>query len=103
MQVPAWEYLGTWLWRLALATTAAATPVFVVRLALPTSVLQSRGTGAIMLAVLGLLYVLLLLVGLRVVHFLGTRDLATVKRVLPTRLQTLASKRTVEFLFGGKA
>jgi O-antigen/teichoic acid export membrane protein len=103
MQVPAWEYLGTWLWRLALATTAAATPVFVVRLALPASVLESRGTGAIMLAVLGLLYVLLLLVGLRLVRFLGTRDLATIKRVLPARLQALASKRTVAFLFGGKA
>jgi hypothetical protein len=101
MQLPAWQYLGTWLWRLALATALAAMPVFGLRLALPTSVLQARGPGAIALAALALIYVALLLIGMRLFHFLGSRDLVTMKRVLPARIQALASLRPVEFLFGG--
>ena len=45
MNLPAWEYLGTWLWRLTAATTLAAAPVLLIRLALPASVTEDRGKG----------------------------------------------------------
>jgi O-antigen/teichoic acid export membrane protein len=103
MDLSMWEYLGTWLWRVASATALAAAPVFLVRMALPASMTEDRGKGVVALAGLGVLYVALLLAGLRLFRFLGSRDLMTVRRVLPGRLQPLASLPGVDFLFGGKA
>ena len=103
MNLPAWEYLGTWLWRLTAATTLAGAPVLLTRLALPASVTEDRGNCALALAGLGVLYLVLMLAGLRLFRFLGSRDLETVRRVLPGPLQPLASLPGVDFLFGGRA
>jgi O-antigen/teichoic acid export membrane protein len=101
MELSIWEYLGTWLWRLASAATLATAPVLMLRLALPASIADERLKGALVLIGLGFLYLVLLLVGLRLFRFLGSRDLMTVRRVLPGRLQSLTSLPGVEFFFGG--
>jgi O-antigen/teichoic acid export membrane protein len=100
LQLSKWDYFGDWLWRLAAATLVAAAGVYATRLALPESLTDSRGSAALSLVVLGGLYVGVLLLGLRWLRFLQRRDLAILKRVLPARLQPLASLRAVEFLFG---
>ena len=102
MGFPLWDYLGAWLWRLAAATLAAALAVFALRSAVPDAVQRDRGEGALLLAALGLLYVMLMLAGLRLFRFLEARDLATLKRVLPVRLRPLATLPAVEFLFGSR-
>ena len=101
MEFSVWEYFGTWLWRLASATALAAVPVLRSP-GLPANMTEDRGKGVVALAGLGVLYVVLLLAGLRLFRFLGSRDLVTVRRVLPGRLQPIASTSAVEFLFSGK-
>ena len=64
---------------------------------------EDRGKGALALGGLGVLYLVLMLAGLRLFRFLGSRDLETVRRVLPGPLQPLASLPGVDFLFGGRA
>lgn len=103
LQLPAWDYFGDWLWRLVSVTFVAAAVVDAVRLGLPESLTDGRGPAALSLSVLGTLYICILLLGLRVLRFLHHRDLAILKRVLPPRLQPLASLRAVEFLFGASA
>ena len=102
MQLPLWEYLWTWFWRVTLATALAAAPVLALRLILPESVIEHRGESAIALGALGGAYVILILVGLRLFNFLEAGDLATIRRILPVRLRPLASLPAVEFLFGGR-
>ena len=80
MRLSAWEYLGTWLWRLAAATTLAAAPVLLVRLALPASVTEDRGKGVLALAGLGVLYLVLIarrVAALQVPGIARSRDGAT--------------------------
>jgi O-antigen/teichoic acid export membrane protein len=102
LQLSAWDYFGDWLWRLAAVTLVAAAGVYAVRSALPESFTDSRGSAALSLAVLGGLYLCVLLLGLRSLRFLQGRDLAILKRVLPVRLQPVASIRAVQFLFGAR-
>ena len=97
-----WDYLGRWLCRLVAGTSLAAAAVLGLRMAIPADVASSRGKGALALIALGAIYAVLMLVALRMVRFLEARDLAVVKRVLPTRLQSLATLPAVEFLFGAR-
>ena len=102
MGFPLWDYLGAWLWRLVAATLAAALAVFVLRSVVPDTLQHDRGEAALLLAGLGLLYVTLMVLGLRLFRFLQARDLATLNRVLPVRLQSLTTLPAVEFLFGAR-
>jgi O-antigen/teichoic acid export membrane protein len=97
-----WRHLGSWLWRVVAATVVAAAVIFALRSAIPDDVLRDRGEGALMLLGLGLVYTALMLAGLRVFRFFEARDLAIVRRILPTRLQPLASSPAAEFLFGAR-
>ena len=103
MGLPLWEHTGAWLWRLVVATLIPVAVALLVRLALPDSVSANRWKGFLALAGLGVIYVSLLLVALRIVKFLCARDLAIIRRVLPSRLQPVTSLPAVEFLFGGRA
>jgi O-antigen/teichoic acid export membrane protein len=100
--LPLWEYVGSWLWRLATAILLAVAATQALRAGLPESLVDSRGDGALMLSLLALAYGAVLLAGLRLVRFLQTRDLDTVERILPARLQGLARRPAVEFLFGAR-
>lgn len=102
LSLPLWDYVGSWLWRLATATGIAAAVTFALRVSLPDSMVDGRANGGLSLALLALVYVGLLLAGLRLVRFLQLRDLATVERILPARLQGLARRPAVEFLFGAR-
>jgi peptidoglycan biosynthesis protein MviN/MurJ (putative lipid II flippase) len=102
MAYPLWEFVGTWLWRLLAATSLSALAVVSVRTSLPSSVASRRADGLGMLAALGVMYVMVLLVALRLLRFLQVRDLATLTRILPGRLQRLTSLPAVEFLFGAR-
>jgi O-antigen/teichoic acid export membrane protein len=101
MRLPLWEYLGTWLWRVVGSAVLAGFALFVLRSALPSAIDGNRGVGLLALVGLGLVYTAVLLVCLRAFKFFQTRDLATLRRVLPSRLQGLARLAPVEFLFRG--
>jgi O-antigen/teichoic acid export membrane protein len=102
MQIPLWQYVGTWLWRLAAATIMAGIVIYALRSALPARFTAVRGEGAITLVLLALTYGVTLLLGLRGLKFFQTNDLAVVERVLPSRLQSLTKLSAVEFLFGAR-
>jgi hypothetical protein len=102
LQLSKWTYFGDWFWRLAAATLAGAVGVYALRLALPESFADSRGSAALSLVALGVLYTCVLLIGLRSLRFLQQRDLAILKRILPGRLQPLVSHGAVQFLFGAR-
>jgi O-antigen/teichoic acid export membrane protein len=100
--LPLWDYVGSWLWRLGTATGVAALLTYVLRVSLPDSMVDGRANGGLVLVLLALLYTGALLAGLRLFRFLQQRDLATVERILPARLQGLARRPAVEFLFGAR-
>jgi len=103
MGLSLWQYLGTWLWRIAAATFIPTAAVFGLRSALPEQVTGSRGAAALALAVLAVVYAIVLLAALRLFRFLEARDLAVFERVLPVRLRSIATRAPVQFLFGGRA
>lgn len=100
MALSMWDYVGDWLWKLTAVTLLAAGAVYSVYSALPETFSAGRGPAAFALATLGVLYMGVMLLGLRWFNFLQERDLAILKRALPARLQPLASLPTVEFFFG---
>ena len=100
LELPIREYLFAWLWRLFTVTVIASGATYGLRTVLPDSLMDSRGNGAVTLALLALVYALLFLAGLRVFSFLQRRDLETIQRIVPRRLQNLARRPAVEFLFG---
>jgi O-antigen/teichoic acid export membrane protein len=100
--LPLWDYVGSWLWRLATATGIAAVLAYALRVSLPDSMVDGRANGGLVLALLAVVYAGVLLAGLRLFKFLEKRDLATVERILPTRFQGLARRPAVEFLFGAR-
>jgi O-antigen/teichoic acid export membrane protein len=102
MRFSLWEYLGTWLWRLTTATVLAVLVVYALRSALPASLTNARGVGAITLVVLAMIYGVSLLAFLRALRFFNARDLTVMQRVLPSRLHPLTKLTAVEFLFGAR-
>jgi O-antigen/teichoic acid export membrane protein len=102
LELPLWEYVGAWLWRLACSIALAAGAVYALRVALPGSLLDDRSNGAFVLVGLALLYACAMLVSLRVFRFLQKRDLDSVARVLPARMQSIIRLPAVEFLFGSR-
>jgi O-antigen/teichoic acid export membrane protein len=100
LELPIREYLFAWLWRLGTATLIASAATFGMRMALPDSLMDDRANGAVVLVLLALFYGGLMLAGLRAFRFLQRRDLETVQRILPGRLQNLTRLPAVEFLFG---
>ena len=103
LKLPIWTYFGNWLWRLAAATLVAAASTYAVNTALPESLTSTRGSAALCLAFLGVLYGALLAGGLRVLRFFTERDLQLLGRVLPERLRWMTSLRAVEYLFGARS
>jgi O-antigen/teichoic acid export membrane protein len=100
MELPIRQYLFSWLWRLGTVTAIASAATYGLRMALPDSMVDGRGSGAISLVLLVLFYAVLFVAGLRVFSFLQRRDLETIQRILPGRLQNLTRISAVEFLFG---
>jgi O-antigen/teichoic acid export membrane protein len=100
LELPIGEYLFSWLWRLGTATAVASAATYGVRMAFPDSMVDGRGNGLAVLVLLALFYAVLLVAGLRVFNFLQRRDLETIQRILPDRLQHLTRLSAVEFLFG---
>jgi O-antigen/teichoic acid export membrane protein len=102
MQLPLWEYLGGWLWRLTVATAAAALVVSLLRSLLSELTDGGRAEGGLVLIGLAVLYALVLLLGLRACRFFEAKDLASLQRILPKRVRPLAKSPAVEFLFGAR-
>lgn len=102
MNLPFWDYLGTWIWRLAISATVAGLVAFYLRQSLPESVMHDRFEGLLALGALGSLYTAVIAVGLRVCGYFNVHDLALVRRALPARLRPLASLHAVEFFFGSR-
>ena len=100
MGLALWEYFGSWASRLFAATLLPTIAAYLVRSVLPASVGEHRGQGALALVGLAALYLVLLLCALRLFRFLEAHDLAVLRRILPARLQPIASLSAVEFLFG---
>jgi O-antigen/teichoic acid export membrane protein len=103
LELPLWVYFGSWLWRLCAATAVSAAVTYGMRSALPDAFVDDRLGGALVLAALALLYGGGLLLSLRLFRFLETRDLETIHRVLPARLQGVAKLPAVEYLFGARS
>jgi O-antigen/teichoic acid export membrane protein len=102
MGLALWEYFGSWASRLCAAAAIPTIVAYLVRSVLPASVAANRAQGAVALAGLAALYLVLLLGALRLFRFLEARDLAVLRRVLPARLRPIASLPAVEFLFGAR-
>jgi O-antigen/teichoic acid export membrane protein len=98
-RLPLRDQLIDWLWRATVAATLAGGVVFALRTWMSDSIHVGRLGSAIELLLLAVVYVALLLYGLRVFRFLEARDLATVRNVLPTRFKPLAETRGIEHLF----
>lgn len=103
MRYSLWSYFGSWLWRLTAGATLAGVSIAGVRVLLPASIGDTRWMGAVTLVGLALLYGVLLLVLLRLFGFLVARDLLTLRRVLPARLESLTRLWPVEFVFGARS
>ena len=102
LELPLWEYLGSWLLRLTASIAVPAGSAYALRLALPGSLLDDRANGIAMLVLLALAYGAMTLLSLRMFGFLERRDLETIERVLPTRFRGVTRRPTVEFLFGAR-
>jgi O-antigen/teichoic acid export membrane protein len=102
LELPLWDNVGAWLWRITAATAVATGVVIAIRLALPEGLHDNRLDGAVTLAVLALVYGGIWFLSLRLFRFLQTRDLEIVQRILPERLKGLAKRPAVEFLFGAR-
>ncbi|CAN5668632.1 oligosaccharide flippase family protein [soil metagenome] len=103
MHYPLWTYVGSWLSRLAAGATLAGASIAGIRVLLPASVVDDRWEAALTLVGLGAVYSVLLLVFLRLFRFLVARDLATLRRVMPRRLEPLTHLWAVEFVFGARS
>src|SRR5262249_13132805 len=75
LNLPIWTSSGEWLGSLATPTLLAAACTYAVNAALPQSLTSTRGSAALSLTLLGVLYGCLFAAGLRVLRFFGERDL----------------------------
>ena len=100
--LPVWEYLLSWLTRLTVAVGMAAVLTRLLVEALPPGVTESRGRAVVALACLTGVYAGALVLSLRTARFLNARDLRTLRRVLPRRLERMTHLRPVEFVFDAK-
>jgi O-antigen/teichoic acid export membrane protein len=99
-KVSLWQGLGDWLWRLTAATVVAAGALWMLIAALPDDLFESRLTGSLVLALLGVVYALLLLPCLRATRFLNAADLELIGRILPNSWSTVLRWRPVQYVFG---
>jgi len=95
------DSVWTWLWRLLIAAGLAAGSCRLVLVALPPSWQDGRGTAFGTLCLLGALYAIMLLLGLRLTRFFHDDDITLVREVVPGPLGRLAGWRPVLWLAGG--
>ena len=85
------ESVWTWLWRLLIASGLAGGSCRLLLLALPVQWQDGRGKAFGILCLLGALYAITLLLGLRLTRFFHDGDLSLLRQAFPGRLSRLAS------------
>ncbi len=94
------ESVWTWLWRLLIATGVAAGACRLILAALPGAWQVDRGRAFGTLCLLGLIYTVILLLGLRLTRFFHDGDVTLLQRVLPGPLRRLAGWTPVLWFAG---
>jgi O-antigen/teichoic acid export membrane protein len=100
VQSTARELLLSWLVKVLLAVSLAAGACRLILLYLPVSVVHDRLPALAALALLGVVYVLVFGVVLRVTRYFGTDDLAWFAEILPAPLARIAASSIVHRIVG---
>jgi O-antigen/teichoic acid export membrane protein len=94
------ESVWTWLWRLVLSAGLAGTSCRLLLILLPSVWQTDRGAAFGILCLLGLLFIVILLLGLRLTRFFHHGDISLLKRVLPGPLARIAVWPPILWLAG---